>query len=118
MLLFLLYSKHVKGPTKNNIFGYQNLKSIKYLTRLRLGISYLHEHNFQDTLNPLSTCGCNIENTYHFQLHCPDFLTERNTLLIKINNIGSNILNHADTSIIKTFLFGNLKYSSEVNLRI
>ena len=41
-------------PTTNNIFDCHNLKSIKYLTRLRLGASHPHEHkfknNFQDIL--------------------------------------------------------------------
>ena len=40
-------------PTANNIFGCHNLKGIKYLTRLRLGLSHLQEqkfrNNFQDT---------------------------------------------------------------------
>ena len=87
-------------PTANNMFGCHNLKSIKYLTRLRLGLSHLHEHkfknNFQDTLNPLCACGCDIENTCHFLLDCPNFLTERNTLLNKITNVDRNILNQAE----------------------
>ena len=65
-------------PTANNIFGRHNLNGIKCSTRLRLGLSHLLEHmfinNFQDTLNPLCTCGCNVENTCHFLLHCPYFL--------------------------------------------
>ena len=59
---------------------------------------------FQDTLNPLCTCGCDVENTCHFLLHCPNFLTERNTLLNKITNIDSNILNQADATATKTRL--------------
>ena len=51
-------------PTAKNIFGCHNLKGIKYLTSLRLGLSQLHEHkfknNFQDILNPLCTCGCDV----------------------------------------------------------
>ena len=74
-------------PTTNTLFGCHNLKGSKYLTRLRLWLSHLHEYkfinNFYDTLNPLCTCGCDVENTYHFLLHClphyPNFLTERNT---------------------------------------
>ena len=110
------------GPTANNIFGCLNLKGIKYLTRLRLGCSHLYErkfkNNFQDTLNPLCTCGCDVENTCHFLLHCPNFLTERNTLLNKITNIDSNILNQADATITKILPFDNLKYSNEINLQI
>ena len=57
---------------QNKIFGCQSLKSIKYTRSLRLGVSHhLHEHkfanNFQDTLNSLCTCGCGVENTFHFQ---------------------------------------------------
>ena len=100
----------------------QNLKGVKYLTRLRLGPIHLHEHkfkiNFQDALNPLGTCGCDVENTCHFLFHYPNFLAERNTLLSKITNIDSNISNQADATITKTLLLGNSKYSNEVNLQI
>ena len=83
--------------TVNNIIGRHNLKGIKYLARLGYGLSHLYEHNFKnkfhDTLNPLCTSGCDVENTCHFLLHCPNFLSVRNTLLNKIANIDSNILN-------------------------
>ena len=69
-------------------------------------------------MNPLCTCGCDVENTCHFLLHCPNCLAERITLLNKIINIHSNILNQADATITKTLLFGNSKYSNEVNLKI
>ena len=109
-------------PIANNIFGCHNLKGYKYLMRLRLGLSHLNEHkfknDFQNASNPHCTCGCNVENTCHFLLHCPNFLTERNTLFNKITNIDSNILNQADATITKTLLFGNSKYSSEINLQI
>ena len=106
--------------TANNIFSCDNLKGIKCLTRLRLGLSHLHKlkfkNNFQDTLNPLCTCGCDVEYTCHFLLHCPNFFTKRITLLNKITNIDSNILNQADATITKKLLFGNSKYSNEINL--
>ena len=90
--------------------------------RLRLGVSHLNEHkfknNFQDTLNPLCTCGCDVENTCHFLIYCSNFLTERTTLLNEITNIDSKILNQADATITKTLLFGNSKYSNEINLQI
>ena len=109
-------------PTTNNIFGWQNLKGIKHLTRLRLGLSHLHEHKFKnkfwDTLNPLSICGCDAENTCHLFLHCPNFLIKRNTLLKKVANIDSSILNHADATITMTLLFGNSNYSNKVNLKL
>ena len=109
-------------PTANNIFSCHNLKGIKYLTRLRLGLSHLHErkfkNNFQGTLNTLCTCGCDVENICHFLLHCPNFLVKRNTLLNKIYNIDSNILSQAGGTVTKVLLFGNPMYPSEVNLHI
>ena len=56
---------------------------------------YKFKNNFQDTLSPLCTCACNIENACHFLLCCPNFLAERNTFLKKITNIDSNTLNQA-----------------------
>ena len=70
-------------------------------------------------MNPLCACGYDIENTCHFLLHCPNFLTERNTLLNKITNIDSNISNQAKaTYYYQDTLFGNPKYSNEINLHI
>ena len=95
-------------PSTNNIFGSHNLEDIKYLTRLQIGLSHLHEHksknNVQDTLNPLCICGCDVENTCHFLLHCSNFLNERNTFLGKTANIDSNLLNQAEAASTKRLL--------------
>ena len=119
-----MFSENVKSikPTANNIFSCQNLNSINFLTRLRLGLSHHHErklkNNFQDRLNPLCTCGCDVKNIRHFLLHCPNILAERNTLLNKITNTDSCNLNQADVTKTKTLLFSISKYSNEVNLQI
>ena len=51
-------------PKPNNVYYCHNPKGIKLLTRLRLGLSHLHEqgfkHNFQDCLNPICLCGNEI----------------------------------------------------------
>ena len=95
------------------MFDCHNLKRTKYLTRLRIGFSHIHEHKFknniQDRFNSLCTCDCDVENTCNYLLHCPNFLVERNTILKKITNIDSNMLNQADATITKTLLFGNSK---------
>ena len=71
----------------NSNFDIHNPLGIKLLTRLRLGLSHLHEHKFrhcfQDTLNPLCRCGKDIESTKHFFLHCTNFLIPRQTLFQK-----------------------------------
>ena len=63
-------------------------------------------------------CGCDMENTCHFLLRCHNLFAERNTVLKKITNDDSNILNQVDTAVTKIILFGNWKYSNEVKLQI
>ena len=52
-------------------------------------MSHLREHkfkhNFQGCLNPICSCGFDIESTSHFLLHCPTFNNEQYTLLSTLN---------------------------------
>ena len=47
----------LKRPSANTNFYCHNLKRLKLITSLRLGLSHLYfykfKHNFQDTLNPI-----------------------------------------------------------------
>ena len=67
-------------PPGNSVFSCHNLRGVKLLTRLRLGLSHLREHkfkhDFQYTLNPVCSCGNNIETLAHFLLHCPHCCNE------------------------------------------
>ena len=65
-------------PVQTNIYNIIfDRKVLKFLTRLRLGLSHFHEsrfgHNFQDCLNPLCPCSLEIEDTSHYLLHCHHF---------------------------------------------
>ena len=64
-------------PNPNRIFNCHNPKTIKYLSRIMLGLSHLREHkfkhSFQDTLNPICACGWDIETPYHYLISCPIF---------------------------------------------
>ena len=81
-------------PEPNRISSTQNLEGLKLLTRMRLGLSHLADHkfrhNFQDWLNPICSCGQEIETTSHFFLHglnyrCPEkFFLRKLTSLILI----------------------------------
>ena len=106
-------------PSANSIFDIHNPLGIKLLTRLRLGLSHLHEHKFrhcfQDTLNPLCECGKYIESTMHFFLHCTNFLIPRQTLFQKIRDIDDSILSQSETQLTQTLLYGNQNYHSSVN---
>ena len=106
-------------PRANNIFDVHNPIRIKLLTRLRLGLSHLHEHKFrhciQNTLNPLCKCGKYIESTIHLFLHCTNFLIPRQTLFQKIGNTDENILSQSETQLTQTLLYGNQNYHSSIN---
>ena len=66
----------------------------------RTSCANVHEYTF----------GCDVKNTCHFLLYCPNSLTERISLLSKVTNIDSNILNQAYATITKALLlFGNSK---------
>ena len=60
---------------ENSLFGIHDILGVKLLTRLRLNFSHLNEHkfrhNFKDTINPMCSCGSDIESTMHFLLKLP-----------------------------------------------
>ena len=109
-------------PLPNIIFNIHNPLGIKYLTRLRIGFSHLKEHkfrhNFQDSVDPMCSCGSGTETTKHFLLHCPNFHLQRQTLFDKIATIDSNILTENEESIVNTLLFGKLNSENSFNKAI
>ena len=82
-------------PPGNSVFSCHNLRGVKLLTRLRLGLSHLREHKFkhgfQDSLNPIRSCGNDNETSAHCLLPCPHLSNERSTFLKTIRNINRNI---------------------------
>ena len=64
-------------PSPDLICGIHHPLCLQFLTRLRLGLSHLNEHrfkhNFQNCINPLSTCSLEVESTKHFFLHCHNY---------------------------------------------
>ena len=78
-------------PPGNSVFSCHNLRGVKLLTRLRLGLSHLREHKFkhgfQDTIKLICSCGNDIETSAHFLLHCPHDSNERLTFLNTIRTL-------------------------------
>ena len=64
------------------------------------------KHSFQDTLNPISNCGKDIESTSHYLLHCPDCLRKRKTLLNTISCVVPNIFDVNNDQLTEIFLYG------------
>ena len=109
-------------PSPNSIFNCHNPKELKFITRLRLGLSHLcyhkFKHNFQDSLNPPCNCGLLAETTSHYHLHCPLFAYERKTFLSNIKSINHQFLEQNDSALTQTFLYGDLTSSVETNTLI
>ena len=85
LLIFKNSLLKISRPIQNSIFKIHDPLGIKFLTRLRLGLSHLNEHRFRhnihDCLNPLCSCSLEVESTTRFCLHCHYFNQLRQTLL-------------------------------------
>ena len=81
-------------------------------------MSHLREHkfkhNFQDCLNPICSCGLDIESTSHFLLHCPTFNGEQCTVLSILNKIYCELLELTNSSLPQTLLCGNTLFVKEL----
>ena len=81
-------------PSLSSTYNYFNNKGIKHITRLRLGLSHLRDHKFKDgfldSLNPICSCGLDVETTCHYLLHCPNFTNERSILLNVVSTINDS----------------------------
>ena len=109
-------------PSANSLFSCHNPKGIKFITRLRLGLSHLREHkfkrSFQNSLNLFRSCGLDNESTAHFLLHCPKYINERRTLLSTIENIDNNLLDLREPVSIRTLLFSSNSFDTDANTNV
>ena len=105
----------------NSTFHCHRPPGLKLITRLRLGLSHLRlhkfKHNFQDTLNPICSCGT-VKTTIHYLLHCPNFSNERLILFSKLQSIDENILSKDDYNISKVLLFGEDSFNDVKNTSV
>ena len=109
-------------PTPNSVFNCHHPKGLIFLTRLRLGLSHLREHkfnhNFQDTVNPICSCGQEIETTSHFLLHCSLYSHNRINFLNNIKSIKKDALEKSDKILTNFLLYGDTSLTTENNTSI
>ena len=98
-------------PSQNSGYNCHNPNGIKLLTRLRVGLSHLREHNlkrtFQDTLNRTTNYGKDTETSSHYLLHCADNLRERTILLNTVSCIVPDISDLNNPQLSEILLYGN-----------
>ena len=70
------------------------------LTRLRLNFIHLNEHkfrhNFNDTTNPMCSCGAATERTIHYLLRCRLYSVQRVELLNIVCKVDSTLENSSE----------------------
>ena len=93
--------------------------SLTYLTRLRVGLSHLHEHkfrhNFRDSLNPVCNCGNAIVSTKHYLPHCSNFKNERQTLLQNFRIVNPKLLSMSEDALTHLLLYGDNSLTDNTN---
>ena len=108
-------------PKANSVFNCKCSKGLKFVTRLRLGLSHLREHkfkhSFQDSVDPLCSYSLVVESTIHYFLHCPLFTIERHTLLNTISQIDNKLLGSSEPNLIQRLLFGDPSKDTETILK-
>ena len=108
-------------PSSNSFFDSHDPIGIKFITRIRLGVSRVREHklkhSFQVTLNRICNCDNDAESAIHFFLHCPSYSNERRTLLRSLVIIDHTLLDNTDFSLRKILLFGNTTFNAKENIK-
>ena len=92
-----------------SVFRCHNPKRVKLLTKLRLGLSHLQKHklkhDFLNSLNPICSCGQDIETPTHLFHPCSNC---SNIIFLNIiKSIDRNILDNNDLKNMESLLFGN-----------
>ena len=102
----------------SSVFSVADIYRIKLLTRLRVCLSHLREHefrhNFQDTINPLCSYSLEVESTSHFFLRCQNFITPKTNLKNELCKLDFNILNPDEISLTTLLLYDDSKYENKV----
>ena len=90
--------------SENSIFAIHDNNGTKLLTCLRLYFSHLNEHNFRynflDTINPVFSCGSELETPAHFLLRFQNHVISRSNLLKNVYNLDQTLQNYDDEHLI------------------
>ena len=104
---------------ENSLFAVHDIVGIKLLTRLRLGFSHLNDHkfrhNFKDTVNPLCSCGKDIESTIHYLLRCQHYSQQRPELLNGAYKSSPSLRDLSTDTLLNVLLYGSECFNFETN---
>ena len=115
-------------------FGVHNPFLLRHIFQLRVGLSHLrhhkNRHNFADTPSNICLCNNGVEDTRHFLLFCPFYISQRVILtncvneILRMNNLtftgnfadlylyGHPSLNHSEN---RKILIASVEYIKNTN---
>ena len=105
------------GPNTTPLF---KALGVFFLSQLKVGFIHLREHKFRhgflDIVDPICSCRTNaVENTEFHLLNCSNFANQSTNLFDDLRNIGINYGPLDFSALFRMLLFGNAKFSDNVN---
>ena len=109
-------------PKRNEIYDIMDKKGLRYLTQLRLDLNplnyYKFKHEFLDLHDPMCNSNCGIKDAEYFLLNCHECKHIRNTLMSNVSRKIKDFHSFKPKLILKTLLYGNKKYTKDINTYI
>ena len=92
---------------------------MKLLSHLRLNFSHLNghklRHNFNDTVDPMCTCGLEPETTLHYLLRCNLYSAQRQELLNNVCVLNPSLKNYSNEKLLNILLYGLENFNCNMN---
>ena len=108
-------------PISRSTFDIHDSLYLMHLFQLRVGLSILkyhkHRHNFADSTSDICLCKKGVEDTSHFLLFCPLYITHREILTTRVHEIlrRNNLDFIANTEL---YLYGHPSFRNVDNQKI
>ena len=106
-------------PRGNSFFAVHDINGLNLLTRLRLNFRHLNKHifchNFNDTINPMFSCGKEPKTTLQYLLRCDFHSIYSLGLLIDICALNHSLKNNTEENLLKTLLYGAEEFSFKIS---
>ena len=103
------------------VYNICNPNGLKLLTRLRLGLTHLNEHrfnnNFEGCIKPLCTYGLEVQSTSDFFLHCHYYDSIRHIMFNELSEVDVNLPDASDEKLVN-ILYGSFLFSYSQNWSI
>ena len=107
---------------ENSLYNVHDPIGVKLLSRLRLQFTHLNEHKFRhgfnDTVNPMCSCGTDVETTEHFLLHCHCLSTQRSELFDYLYRLDPSFSKLNTKEKVDYLLYGSRSNSSSLNREV